>query len=572
MPLESYAQTKASPALLQSVSYDTDSESLLRFKENGREIAEQAQKETEAMFTRMTNQHNAILDNFFPEHISKEERDMALAAIYTDLDNPFKGWQSLYNETITNMETILAPALKALQEGMGQGTYFYEDQEGNTKCGTNNDTWYSQWYKEHKRPPTKAELRELARHITFAESGAPQVFGFVPQTQEEYEAMQENKPKYERLEKELDILQKIKDRMQKINKTEISLTTDLSGEAYSVYRDLFDKLSQGPNKTATRVAQMNAAIFARHADIFARIMREKQGTNYTAMDYYRHRFGFDLEGKYGQGNFAQKKFLTLQEESETFFFDMLSDEEKQQYEEAGTQFAENGAKVKDNYNGISPSDIIKICDTPILLQRLGIVEDTIEIVANDLHEDMLPFTAPQNHHHPHNISTDILREIPKKLCDPIMVFPSLSRNDRVVVVVDITAYSKHGTEGKIMLPIEISKNRAIKCQKYNRVHTLYPKSILELFADLKKAENLPGPKYISKKYESAVLDNNIQVKAPSLMSKNSSLIRKSISQEYSLVNGNTFHQHQTSPDKTLVAYHNISADQLRQVFVSPFRF
>lgn len=86
---------------------------------------------------------------------------------------------------------------------------------------------------------------------------------------------------------------------------EIKLTEGMTPEAFSTYRTLFSELAKGPG-TSSRAARINAILFARRADNFARVISEKTGRNYTAKDYYQERFALGFNGQQQADAFNQQ--------------------------------------------------------------------------------------------------------------------------------------------------------------------------------------------------------------------------------------------------------------------------
>ena len=239
---------------------------------------------------------NAIADECYPVEKGNEERqklhDMLIAAMYSNPENPSKGWKSFRDSERARLDEILAPALNALNEGRG-GVGMIEVRDENDHAGykrfSENDPWYSDFYKKHKRPPTKAELEDMAVALVTGDPSAPEVLGWRPTTKEEAEGMAMTRAEIDQLRDNLETLDKIKDTAKGLSGVEMRLTEGLSKEGYKVYREVNDELKNIGGATA-RTARMNAVLFARHADIVADIISRKTGKKYTALDYKRERF------------------------------------------------------------------------------------------------------------------------------------------------------------------------------------------------------------------------------------------------------------------------------------------
>ena len=86
-----------------------------------------------------------------------------------------------------------------------------------------------------------------------------------------------------------------------VDSFEVKGSAGLSPEGYKLYRQIMEMLEKigGEQKEdkQTKVARMNAMLFAHHADIFAAAMRTQEGKEkYTALDYFRDRFALRYGG------------------------------------------------------------------------------------------------------------------------------------------------------------------------------------------------------------------------------------------------------------------------------------
>lgn len=199
------------------------------------------------------------------------------------------------------LDEYIAPALARLKDGMGKGGQILtvKDDVGNDTYirYSENDLWYRDFFKEHKRKPTVAELEDMAVAMVTGDASAPKVEGWIPDSAETAEAMAEAAPAIEKLRDNLSVMERIKPHMKEMTSAEMKLTEGLSPEAFHVYRDLSKKLTAVGGQTAP-VARLNAILFARHADIFANAVSKKTGEKLTAKDYYERFFGLDSEGKH----------------------------------------------------------------------------------------------------------------------------------------------------------------------------------------------------------------------------------------------------------------------------------
>ena len=304
IPVEQFAQVKTSPDMLDAVSFAPEADSMARMRRDAKAVMEQMKKNNIAAAERQEKLTDKMLDEYLPVHedgsVDADGRNLMKAAIYTNPTSPAQGWRDMHKQLRAELDEYIAPALARLKEGMGRGGQILrvEDENGQEKYvrGTENDPWYSAFYKEHKRRPTAAELEDMAVDMTTGKSSL-NIDGFTPRTAEEAEAMAEAAPAIENLRKTLAVMERIKPHMKEMTGAEMRLTEGLSHEAFHVYRDLTKKLTEIGGQTAP-VARLNAILFARHADIFADIVSKKTGDKLTAKDYYERFFGLDSEGKY----------------------------------------------------------------------------------------------------------------------------------------------------------------------------------------------------------------------------------------------------------------------------------
>lgn len=78
----------------------------------------------------------------------------------------YTNWREELDAVQGDIRDRLLPIIEQLQSGMNQGVAFVRDPEtGKYVRHSNNDYWYSLWYKQHGRMLTKQDLRQLAYDI-----------------------------------------------------------------------------------------------------------------------------------------------------------------------------------------------------------------------------------------------------------------------------------------------------------------------------------------------------------------------------------------------------------------------
>ena len=312
VPAEKYAQSAASPQLLESVSFSPETDSAARMKENAKMLSDALETAQKRAVHARADIVKSIADEYFPEareNLDEQEkarlyseRDMAKAVIAQNAESPAEGWRSLYNDFTAARDEILQPAMDALSKGMKQGVDILPlGEDGRGIRVSNNAPWYQEYYKQHGKAPNQAQLRDLAYLLTVGDASAPQVEGWIPTTREAAEAMDAARGELDELNGHIKTLENIKERMMKVDSFEVKGSAGLSPEGYKLYRQIIEMLEKigGEQKEdkQTRVARMNAMLFAHHADIFAAAMRTQEGKEkYTALDYFKDRFALRYGG------------------------------------------------------------------------------------------------------------------------------------------------------------------------------------------------------------------------------------------------------------------------------------
>ena len=82
----------------------------------------------------------------------------------------YKDWKSELDRVQSDINSRLDPIIQALEAGMGNGVAkVRDDATGRYIRISNNDPWYSDFYRTYKRRPTKTELRDMAYKIYVGE-------------------------------------------------------------------------------------------------------------------------------------------------------------------------------------------------------------------------------------------------------------------------------------------------------------------------------------------------------------------------------------------------------------------
>ncbi|BEU87821.1 hypothetical protein TAMA11512_12850 [Selenomonas sp. TAMA-11512] len=317
VPVEQFAQVKSSPELLQSVTYTQDATSLARLGRDAKTAIETAEEAQKTAVEEQDKLIRTIVDTHYPkvENDAAQEFRRGFLADIIKINplNPAVGWNTMHKEYTKELQREIATALKALQADKETGE------------------WYKEFYKEHKRKPKKAELEAIAIAMVTGKSDAPQVKKWTEAYDAEY--MEGKKEQVGRIQEVLARLDEIKDTAKNISGMEMQFVESLSPEGYKVYSDLKKMLESVTidGKETAKTAKVNAILWARRADIYAKAYAKATGKPYTALDYME-RYGFDFEEKYkdvgglNQTSAARRlkeDMLAWKEKVDAFFADKL---------------------------------------------------------------------------------------------------------------------------------------------------------------------------------------------------------------------------------------------------------
>ena len=304
VPLECFAQSEASSEVLEAASFSPEAEPMARMQKNAQDVIQRMQELVEKAADHQIKMVDIISRELFPEETQQAtvNRELVQAAIIENPENPALGLKTLIEKYKAQKMAILEPALKFLDDTSGNGTVIVPiDDEGHTVRLSEKAKWYQDFWKDFGRKPTKAELIKIAEDMV---TGKSNIEYWTITSEEEEQQAKDIMLDIAELNHKLQLLENIKPKMQSINGVEMRLTEGLSAEAYKVYRILSEQLKNAPG-TASRAGRISAILFARHADIFAKAMRDNGAADYTALDYLKQHqvvFNQDLSGGMNQAN------------------------------------------------------------------------------------------------------------------------------------------------------------------------------------------------------------------------------------------------------------------------------
>lgn len=283
VPLECFAQSEASSEILDSASFNVEADSMARMRENAKHTLETMKANAEKLVEQQINLVKTIPQELYPEDTPEAQvyRDLVEAAIVTDMENPARGLKQLIQQAEAEKLAILQPALNFLNDTHGQGVSIIDTGDGRGIRVSENAKWYQDFYREHKRKPTKQELMDIASDMV---SGKSNIEYFT--VTDEHMAAEADKVSADlsAVNDRLEALNSVKDKVQQINSTEMKIAESMSPEAYKVYRNYMTMLGNAPG-TASRAARVNAVLLAHMAEQLAENTRRATGNQeYTAVD------------------------------------------------------------------------------------------------------------------------------------------------------------------------------------------------------------------------------------------------------------------------------------------------
>ena len=300
VPLECFAQSEASSEILDAASFNVEADSMARMRENAKHTLETMKANAEKLVEQQINLVKTIPQELYPEDTQEAQvyRDLVEAAIVTDMENPARGLKQLIQQAEAEKLAILQPALNFLNDTHGQGVSIIDTGDGRGIRVSENAKWYQDFYREHKRKPTKQELMDIASDMV---SGKSNIEYFT--VTDEHMAAEADKVSADlsAVNDRLEALNSVKDKVQQINSTEMKIAESMSPEAYKVYRNYMTMLGNAPG-TASRAARVNAVLLAHMAERLAENTRRATGNQeYTAVDAAK-KIELQLGGAFNSGS------------------------------------------------------------------------------------------------------------------------------------------------------------------------------------------------------------------------------------------------------------------------------
>ena len=305
-----------------------------------------------------------------------------------------------------------------------------------------------QWLTDYKSnnggkaPRTNAERRRAAFHSSVAK--AQTAFA------DNVEALNQSNIHHADMEhtlQQIESLERLHDKIFALADNDIALRMQLSKSGYDVYNKVVKAIGESTDRKQRETAKANALLMAQHADVMAQYMRQMGRGGYTAMDYFRDsvRINMDavLEDQKGYNQLNQGARLKLSIDKKKW------------------------SRIIDNISSYKRDDLIRVMDTPAVLQLVGVKDLPIKMYVSK-YFDMKTGAGKNNQHK--TVTNKMWKQLPSALVDPIAIFPSKTVNGSIVIMTEITDSNKKQSVVALELSTNVAKNITI-----NRIKSFYPK-------------------------------------------------------------------------------------------------
>lgn len=505
IPIGSYAQlsgglSEETVKALEESSYFTrgglSMKTLERAKEEVHAMKDLVKDDTEK---RAKHVKDDIIRSYFDEvsDVDKEMLDVVLA----DPTHIKQTFNNVYNELTEQYREQYTSDFDAMDT----------DLETARTSGVNPT-----WLGDSKIPRSNSERRRMAYQSSLARTQRALA--------DNPESLNQAGAHYADMEhtlKQIESLESMRDKLFELADNDIALRMQLSKSGYEVYQSLKSIMSDATVDRKQRdTAEANALLMAQHADVMAQYMRQMGRGGYTAMDYFRDSVRINmnavLENQKGYNQLDQDARLKLSIDKKKW------------------------SRIIDNISSYKRSDLIRVMDTPAVLQLVGVKDLPIKMYVSK-YFDMKTGAGKNNQHK--TVTNKMWKQLPSALVDPIAIFPSKTVNGSIVVMTEITDSNKKQSIVALELSASVANNITI-----NRIKSFYPKdnaSANTWFYNNFSDKNNP-PLYINEKKTTRWFTRN-GLQLPYQVNQSSGYFNKSIPNEkdlsnYRNANGNIFYQ------------------------------
>lgn len=432
IPIGSYAQlsgglSEETVKALEESSYFTrgglSMKTLERAKEEVHAMKEIVKDDTEK---RAKHVKDDIIRSYFDE-VSDVDKEM-LDVVLTDPTHIKQTFNNVYKELTEQYREQYTSDFDAMDT----------DLETARTTGVNPT-----WLGDSKVPRSNSERRRMAYQSSLARTQRALA--------DNPESLNQAGAHYADMEhtlKQIESLESMRDKLFELADNDIALRMQLSKSGYEVYQSLKSIMSDATVDRKQRdTAEANALLMAQHADVMAQYMRQMGRGGYTAMDYFhdsvRINMNAVLENQKGYNQLDQDARLKLSIDKKKW------------------------SRIIDNISSYKRSDLIRVMDTPAVLQLVGVKDLPIKMYVSK-YFDMKTGAGKNNQHK--TVTNKMWKQLPSALVDPIAIFPSKTVNGSIVVMTEITDSNKKQSIVALELSASVANNITI-----NRIKSFYPK-------------------------------------------------------------------------------------------------
>ena len=474
-----------------------------------------------------------ILNDHFSDDtdIGREDRDTAREILSGGLDHIEDTCKTILQEAKDAWGKLTG--VKELQDYMERrktqdantsnekGVDMFDVGEGKDRVHlrvSKNPDWYQDFYGTYGRAPNQRELYDIAQEKIIAENDKGD--------EESKAAIAE----IEEAKKRVESIERVSETLKSLNKEDLIAQTLLDPETYEeAYKPLLEEIKAAGNGAVTKAARDSALVLAKIAENFHK------------------NYGVPLK-------LAMVKAGEVVGIREGAYHQMA----EQQLDADEKSFADS---VDRFIAGKEKSPMVRVMTTPLVLKLTGAEVLPVEIAKTDLEKIL-------NGKHAGDMTPEIMKQLPRALTNPIMIFKSYTGPNgekRRVVVVDL----KDRNGATIVVPFEL-KVTTRKNYEINRIASAYGKTKKKsknpsyewfnsqldegnlLYVNRKKAINEILQRSPNWPMPEEKVDNLLS--APNVANEEDLVKLKSENPTY----------YQTAADKDLVVYHNVSAGKLRE--------
>ena len=490
-----------------------------------------------------------ILNDHFSDDtdIEREDRDTAREILSGGLDHIEDTCKTILQEAKDAWGKLTG--VKELQDYMERrktqdantsnekGVDMFDVGEGKDRVHlrvSKNPDWYQDFYGAYGRAPNQRELYDIAQEKIIAEND---------KGDEESKAAIEE---IEEAKKRVESIERVSEALKSLNKEDLIAQTLLDSETYEeAYKPLLEEIKAARNGAVTKAARDSAVVIAKIAENFHKnygvplklaMVKAGEVVGINKEAYHQMAGGYAhnvLSGKSTKKDMAERQ---------------LDADEK--------SFADS---VDRFMAGKISTDTIQVMRTPLVMRLVGAEVLPVEISVSDLKKVLVDKHT--------DITPDIMKQIPRALTDPMMIFSTYSgKNGEVRKVIVLELKDKSGAT--IVIPMELERKKGN--YEVNQITSAYGKTDKKTrrtsfvwfqkqlqegkleYANRKKATGWISSEQPHWLIPEEKVDNLLS--APNVANEEDLVKLKSENPTY----------YQMAADKDLVVYNNISTGKLRE--------